>query len=82
MYFDFFQLNRVKYTLIVTLFLLKKVMSSIYLAEKKVKVQMINEILKVSDKFQSKRELESKLFSELKYIYYDSRKPEFDYSNN
>jgi hypothetical protein len=48
-------------------------MSSIYLAEKRVKVKLINEILKLSDRFRSKRELESKIFSELKYIYYDCR---------
>ncbi len=57
-------------------------MSSIYLAEKRVKAQMINEILKRSGKFHNKRELESKIFSELKYIYYNCRESVLDYSNN
>jgi hypothetical protein len=49
-------------------------MSKIELAEQRVKVEMINEIIKVSSRFQNKSELESKIFSELKYIYYNCRK--------
>jgi hypothetical protein len=57
-------------------------MPKIYLAEKRVKAQMINEILKVSEEFHSKSELESKIFSELKYIYYDCRKSVLKYSDD
>ncbi|PHR46394.1 MAG: hypothetical protein COA32_11105 [Fluviicola sp.] len=50
-------------------------MSRVYLAEQKVKVQMIDAIVKFSGGFYRRSELESKTLSELKYIYYDCRKP-------
>ena len=50
-------------------------MSKVYLAELKVKIQMIKEILKSSKGIYHKSQLESKTFSELKYIYYECRKP-------
>lgn len=57
-------------------------MSTIELAEHRVKVQMINEILKVSKRFHDKCELESKILSEVKYIYYECRESRLNYLNN
>lgn len=50
-------------------------MSKIYLAEQKVKVQMIDAIVNFSGGSYRRSKLESKTLSELKYIYYDFRKP-------
>ncbi|GEM_PF-3646271 len=50
-------------------------MSNVFLKEERVKVQMINEILKYSDKYRNRCELESKVFSEIKFIYYDCKTP-------
>lgn len=57
-------------------------MPRVYLAERKVKVQMINEILKQFDDVYRRSELESKTLSEVKYIYYDCRANKIGYSNN
>jgi hypothetical protein len=53
----------------------KKVMSNVFLKEERVKVQMINEIIKHSDHSYSKKELEAKNFSVLKFMYYDAISP-------
>lgn len=57
-------------------------MSKIELAEREVKGQMINEILKLSNNSLNKRELEAKMFCELKYIYYNYRDSNMKFSNN
>lgn len=50
-------------------------MCIVFLKEQEVKVQMINEIIKYSDKYNSKKELASKNFSVIKFMYYDYVKP-------
>ncbi len=46
-------------------------MTNIFLKEESVKAQMISEILKHSDNYNSKKELAAKNFSVVKYMYYD-----------
>lgn len=50
-------------------------MTNIFLKEEKVKAQMINEILKHSNKYNSRKELAATNFSVVKYMYYDYVKP-------
>ena len=52
-------------------------MTNVYLKEQRAKVEMINKIVQSSDKYQDKSELESKVLSELKYIFYDVMSPVF-----
>lgn len=50
-------------------------MSNVFLKEERVKVKMINEIIKYSDHNYSRKELEAKNFSVLKFMYYDVISP-------
>lgn len=57
-------------------------MAKVSKAEKQVKVEMINEIIKHFNNIYLRSELESKTFSELKYMYYNCRKPSLESCND
>lgn len=50
-------------------------MSNVLFKEARVKVQMINAIMKYSDQYNSREELKAKNFSVLKFMYYDVMRP-------